>query len=338
MIELFFIIPYFFGKAMQNQQRKQVEQQMIQEYLQKKKEMEEAEAAKRAEEEEESEYESEDEYEMMVDQEINESGFVVDKDSGLVIGRLVEGNTETLAGKKVGEDGVIKDENGNVIGRVEPLEDSDDEEDTEDEKISEDDQYNTQETDLKIFQKKIEDTVNFLQQSFEKITPVLKTISWIIGCEERKPEEERDEKVLVDHIKLLIEQAFNILEEASCAIQELDLTHNTQMKTTKREASLEEVDLSNVLSQLLSIIIKTVDRAEKKVKTMPYTESQMNPQFRVLQSPLLNILSNVDHFSANVLGLVGNQLNQTGLGDILNSLSSEIGLNKFMKSLNQDNL
>ncbi|CAO3700511.1 unnamed protein product [Rhizopus stolonifer] len=324
---------------MQNQQRKQAEQQMIQEYLQKKKEMEEAEAAKRAEEEEEeeSEYESEDEYEMMVDQEINESGFVVDKDSGLVIGRLVEGNTKTLAGKKVGEDGVIKDENGNVIGKVEPLEDSDDEENTEDEKISEDDQSNTQETDPKIFQKKIENTVNFLQQSFEKITPVLKTISWTIGCEERKPEEERDEKVLVDHIKLLIEQAFNILEEASCAIQELDPIHNTQMKTTEREASPEEVDLSNVLSQLLSIIIKTVDRAEKKVKTMPYTESQVNPQFRILQSPLLNILSIIDHFSTNVLGLVGNQLNQTSLGNILNNLPSEIGLNKFMKSLDQDN-
>lgn len=147
MIELFYIVPYFMAKAMKDQQRKKMEQQLIQEYLQKQKEMEEANAerAKKEESDDESE-EQEDEsknksenekeedeskdkiknenkalYHFLAGKKMRKSGLVVDKKSGATIGRLVEGNAKELAHKRIDEHGIIKDEEGNVIGRVEPI-------------------------------------------------------------------------------------------------------------------------------------------------------------------------------------------------------------------------
>ncbi|KAG1142456.1 hypothetical protein G6F37_002771 [Rhizopus arrhizus] len=134
MIELFYIVPYFMAKAMKDQQRKKMEQQLIQEYLQKQKEMEEANAerAKKEENDDESE-EEEDEskdkienenkalYHFLAGKKMRKSGLVIDKKSGAIIGRLVEGNAKELAHKRIDEHGIIKDEEGNVIGRVEPI-------------------------------------------------------------------------------------------------------------------------------------------------------------------------------------------------------------------------
>jgi hypothetical protein len=137
------------AKAMKDQQRKKMEQQLIQEYLQKQKEMEEANAerAKKEESDDESE-EQEDEsknksenegekeedeskdkienenealYHFLAGKKMRKSGLVIDKKSGAIIGRLVEGNAKELAHKRIDEHGIIKDEEGNVIGRVEPI-------------------------------------------------------------------------------------------------------------------------------------------------------------------------------------------------------------------------
>ncbi|CEG76992.1 hypothetical protein RMATCC62417_11810 [Rhizopus microsporus] len=471
---------------MKDQQRKQLEEQLLQEHLQKQKENATVKPEKAVQPKYESTEESEDTdgstdseesdneemYKILVGKKVNKSGLVIDKKSGSVIGRLVEGKAKKLAGKKIRENGVIVDEKGNRIGRVEPVDqdtsdetsesESDDEEspsgtgakesketkgkgvdeyddggraieqikrDTEkpeddnnskqaeedqEAKKSDDENKDTesstkysnpyplvdehsaevkksgkvvdkndnivgsvderiarklagmkvdnegnivnheghivgkaemikQETDEEHKKKAEEEEYkeladnmsNAIEQSLDKIKPVLKMITETIEHEESKPEKERDEQKLVDNVKPLIEQASNILSEAHGAIKGLDPTgqiaKTAQAKTSQRKASPEEYHLAELLSQLTGEVTTTIDKAKKKIKNMPHAKKQLSPLWNILQSPLLQILSAVGLLLAGVLGLVGNILNGLGLGSIVNSILGGIGLNKILE-------
>ncbi|RCH87702.1 hypothetical protein CU097_008209 [Rhizopus azygosporus] len=471
---------------MKDQQRKQLEEQLLQEHLKKQQEN----ATAKPEKAEQSKYESTEEsedtdentdseesyneemYKILVGKKVNKSGLVIDKKSGSIIGRLVEGKAKKLTSKKIGENGVIADEKGNTIGRVEPVDqdtsdetsdsESDDErspsgtearepketkskgtdefgdggraieqnerdtekpeddnssnqaEEKREAKKSDDENKDTesitkhsspyplidehpaevkksgkvvgkndnivgnvdkqiahksagikvdnkgnivnhkghtvvnaemikQKTDEEYKEeaeeeeyKKLADSMsNAIEQSLDKIKPILKMITETIEHEESKPEKERDEQKLVDNVRPLIEQASNILGEAHGAIKGLDPTgqiaKTAQAKTSQRKASPEEYHLAELLSQLTGEVTTTIDKAKKKIKNMPYAKKQLSPLWNILQSPLLQILSAVGLLLAGVLGLVGNILNGLGLGSIVNSILGGIGLNKILE-------
>lgn len=444
---------------MKDQQRKQLEEQLLQEHLKKQQEN----ATAKPEKAEQSKYESTEEsedtdentdseesyneemYKILVGKKVNKSGLVIDKKSGSVIGRLVEGKAKRLTSKKIGENGVIADEKGNTIGRVEPVDqDTSDEtsdsesgderspsstgarelketkskgadefgdggraieqnkrdtekpeddnssnqaEEKREAKKSDNENKNTgkndnivgnvdkqiahklagmkvdnkgnvanhkghtvvnaemikQKTDEEYKEeaeeeeyKKLADSMsNAIEQSLDKIKPILKMITETIEHEESKPEKERDEQKLVDNVRPLIEQASNILGEAHGAIKGLDPTgqiaKTAQAKTSQRKASPEEYHLAELLSQLTGEVTTTIDEAKKKIKNMPYAKKQLSPLWNILQSPLLQILSAVGLLLAGVLGLVGNILNGLGLGSIVNSILGGIGLNKILE-------
>ncbi|CEG71638.1 hypothetical protein RMATCC62417_07341 [Rhizopus microsporus] len=425
---------------MKDQQRKQLEEQLLQEHLKKQQEN----ATAKPEKAEQSKYESTEEsedtdentdseesyneemYKILVGKKVNKSGLVIDKKSGSVIGRLVEGKAKKLTSKKIGENGVIADEKGNTIGRVEPVDQdtsdetsdsesgdercpsstgarelketksngadefgdggkaieqnkrdtekpeddnsSDQAEEKREAKKSDDENKDTgmkvdnkgnvvnhkghtmvnaemikQKTDEEYKEeaeeeeyKKLADSMsNAIEQSLDKIKPILKMITETIEHEESKPEKERDEQKLVNNVRPLIEQASNILGEAHGAIKGLDPTgqiaKTAQAKTSQRKASPEEYHLAELLSQLTGEVTTTIDKAKKKIKNMPYAKKQLSPLWNILQSPLLQILSAVGLLLAGVLGLVGNILNGLGLGSIVNSILGGIGLNKILE-------
>ncbi|KAI1813474.1 hypothetical protein GGS20DRAFT_478410 [Poronia punctata] len=84
--------------------------------------------AERQEAEEPDEPEAEPiDYSMLRDKKVNKAGNVVD-DKGQVWGRVIQGVLKNLAGKKVGDNGQIFNDAGQVIGKAEPIPDSEREE------------------------------------------------------------------------------------------------------------------------------------------------------------------------------------------------------------------
>ncbi|KAG1448772.1 hypothetical protein G6F56_008848 [Rhizopus delemar] len=264
--------------------------------------------------------------------EVKSSGKVLDKDDNIV-GSVEKHAAHNLVGFKVDDEGNIINHEGNIVGKAEMYKEK-----TDEEKQKEREEHQKvvdKEKEEEEYRKLANLMSNSIQQSLDKIKPVLKMITENIEAEEAKPSDQRDEQKLVENVKPLIEQASNILSEADGAIRGLDPTgkiaKTAQAKTSQREASPEEYHLADLLSQLTGEVTTTIDKAKKKVKNMPHAKKALSPLWNVLQSPLLQILSAVGLLLTGVLGLVGNLLNGLGLGSILNSLLGGIGLNKILE-------
>ncbi|KAJ1328082.1 DUF3659 domain-containing protein [Microdochium nivale] len=78
----------------------------------------------------EAEPEAQIDYSVLRDKKINKAGNVVD-DKGAVWGRVVQGVLQQLVGKKVGENGEIFNDAGKVVGKAEPVPDTEREENKE---------------------------------------------------------------------------------------------------------------------------------------------------------------------------------------------------------------
>ncbi|KAI8387352.1 hypothetical protein BD560DRAFT_443237 [Blakeslea trispora] len=257
---------------------------------------------------------------------VRKSGKVVDEDDEIV-GTVDKSAAHKMAGFPVDYDGNIIDPEGHIVGKAQMIkkEEKDDKKDEKSDADKEEEEY-----------RKIADQMSTsIQQSLDKIKPVLKRITETIDEEESKPQKERDEQKLVDTVKPLIEQGSQILEEANGAIRGLDPTgriaKKAQSNTSNRKASPEEYHLADLLAQLSGEVTTTIDRAKKKVRNMPHAKKELSPLWNILQSPLLQILSAVGLLLTGVLGLVGNILNGLGLGSIVNSLLGGIGLNKILE-------
>ncbi|KAI8637190.1 hypothetical protein BD408DRAFT_486385 [Parasitella parasitica] len=252
---------------------------------------------------------------------VRKSGKVVDEDDNIV-GEVDKSSAHKLAGFPVDDDGNIIDNEGHTVGKAK-MYDKKTEEQLKEE--AEEEEY-----------RKIADQMSqSIQISLDKIKPVLKNITDLIDEEEAKPQEERDEQKLVDTVKPLIEQGSAILEECNGAIRGLDpsgrIAKQAQAKTSARKASPEEYHLADLLAQLSGDVSTAIDRAKKKIRSMPHAKKELSPLWNILQSPLLQILSAVGLLLTGVLGLVGNILNGLGLGSIINSLLGGIGLNKILE-------
>ncbi|KAI8886352.1 hypothetical protein K501DRAFT_331303 [Backusella circina FSU 941] len=94
---------------------------------------------------EDDETESEDDealYENLVGKKVNEEGQVIDKKTGVILGKLVDGKLKRVIGKRVRENGTLVSSKGKIIGHVEPItpEDSEESEGSEDDTEEEDEQ------------------------------------------------------------------------------------------------------------------------------------------------------------------------------------------------------
>ncbi|KAG1121766.1 hypothetical protein G6F42_012110 [Rhizopus arrhizus] len=252
---------------------------------------------------------------------VRKSGKVVDEDDNIV-GEVDKSSAHKLAGFPVDDDGNIIDNDGHIVGKAK-MHGKKSEEQLKEE--AEEEEY-----------RKIADQMSqSIQTSLDKIKPILKNITDIIDEEEAKPQKERDEQKLVDTVKPLIEQGSAILEECNGAIRGLDpsgrIAKQAQAKTSARKATPEEYHLADLLAQLSGEVSTTIDRAKKKVRSMPHAKKELSPLWNILQSPLLQILSAVGLLLTGVLGLVGNILNGLGLGSSINGLLGGIGLNKILE-------
>ncbi|KAK2747929.1 hypothetical protein FQN57_001520 [Myotisia sp. PD_48] len=267
---------------------------------------------------------------------VNREGNVVDND-GEVIGKLIDGTLSSCVGQEIDDDGDIVNSKGQTIGHAVLLSNIPPEPEPEVEKPGETEEEAEKRKQAESDRKLAGQMATCIQQSIDKIQPILKMITETIETAERQPKEELDEQKLVDTVKPLLEQGGQILQEANGVIRGLDpdgrISANAKHKTAAREASPEEYRLADLLKELTGTVTQTIDNAKKKISGMPHAKKELNPLWGLLAEPLGQILAAVGLLLSGVLGLVGNLLSGLGLGGLLDNLLGGLGLTKILDSL-----
>ncbi|KFY00982.1 hypothetical protein O988_02991 [Pseudogymnoascus sp. VKM F-3808] len=267
---------------------------------------------------------------------VNREGNVVNE-SGDTIAKLTDGDVSRCSGKEIDDDGDVVDGKGQRIGSVTLLADIPAPEEPAPEEPKESPEEAEERKQMEQDKKLAAQMATCVQQSLDKIQPILKMITEAIESAERQPKEELDEQKLVDTVKPLLEQGGAILQEANGVIRGLDpdgrIQANAKHKSASREATQEEHRLAEVLKELTGSVTQTIEGAKKKVAGMPHAKKELNPLWGLLAEPLGQILAAVGLLLSGVLGLVGNLLSGLGLGGLLDNLLGGLGIKGILEGL-----
>ncbi|EEH33744.1 hypothetical protein PAAG_04793 [Paracoccidioides lutzii Pb01] len=265
---------------------------------------------------------------------INKEGEVRDAD-GNVIGKLTEGNLKNLTGKSIDDNGYVVDNAGNKIGECTLLENIPDEVPEPEPEITQEQlDAEKQEKEDKELAKKM---CAIVQQTLDKVGSVCKMIKEHTETADRPPKEELDEEDLVQKVKPLIEEGSGYLQECNGALRALDpdgqMAAKVKSKAARCEASPEEHQLAELLKELTSTVVTTIDNAKRRIAGMPHAKKKLNPLWGLLSEPLFQIVAAVGLLLSGVLGLVGKLLNGLGLGGLVNGLLGGLGIDKLLSGL-----
>ncbi|KAH7123950.1 hypothetical protein B0J11DRAFT_506991 [Dendryphion nanum] len=259
---------------------------------------------------------------------VNKEGEVRDE-NGDIIGRLTAGDLGHCAGLEIDDNGYVIDNDGNKVGEVTLLENIQEEEIPEDE--TEDEKKRREDAEL------ADKMANICQQTLERIQPVLKQITEHIEKADRTPRDELDEEELVNNVKPLIEEGGRILQECNGSLRGLDpdgrIAAQAKGRSETREATPEEYRLADLLKEITTTVVTTIDNAKKKIADMPHAKKKLNPLWSLLTEPLFQIIAAVGLLLTGVLNLVGRLLNGLGLGGLVNGLLGGLGINKLLGGL-----
>ncbi|KAF2468290.1 uncharacterized protein BDR25DRAFT_305256 [Lindgomyces ingoldianus] len=258
---------------------------------------------------------------------VNKDGEVRDE-NGDLIGRLTAGDLGHCAGLEIDDNGYVVDNDGNKVGEVTLLENIQEEE-PEDE--TEEERKRREDAEL------ADKMANICQQTLERIQPVCKQITEYIEAADRTPRDELDEEELVNNVKPLIEEGARILQECNGSLRGLDpdgrIAAQAKGRSETREATPEEYRLADLLKELTTTVVTTIDNAKKKIADMPHAKKKLNPLWALLTEPLFQIIAAVGLLLTGVLNLVGRLLNGLGLGGLVNGLLGGLGINKLLGGL-----
>jgi hypothetical protein len=272
---------------------------------------------------------------------VNRKGEVMDE-AGDIIAKLTEGEITKCAGKSIDNDGDVVDSKGKAIGHVTLLEDiPEPEPEPEPEPVVEEPKESEEEIEARkqaAQDKKLAGQLaSCIEQSIDKIKPILKMITDAIDAAERQPKEDLDEQKLVDTVKPLLEEGGQILQECNGAVRALDpdgrIQTNAKHKSASRDASPEEYHLAEQLKELASTVMTAIDSAKKKIAGMPHAKKELNPLWNLLAEPLGQIIAAVGLLLSGVLGLVGRLLSGLGLGGLLDNLLGGLGIKGILEGL-----
>lgn len=142
---------------------------------------------------------------------------------------------------------------------------------------------------------------------------------------------------MVQKIKPLLEKGNQILQECNGSIRALDpdgsIAASAKARASTGEATKEEHVLADLLKELTSTVIKTIDNGKKKIAGMPHAKKKLNPLWGLLSEPLFQIIAAVGLLLTGVLNLVGRLLNGLGLGGLVNGLLGGLGIDKLLGGL-----
>ncbi|KAF2675396.1 hypothetical protein BT63DRAFT_36241 [Microthyrium microscopicum] len=259
---------------------------------------------------------------------VNKEGEIRDE-NGDVIGRLTAGDLGRCIGLEIDDNGYVVDNDGNRVGEATLLENIVEEEVDEDE--SEEEKHKREDAEL------ADKMGNICQQTLERVQPVMKQITEYIEQADRTPKDELDEEELVNNVKPLIEEGSRILQECNGSLRGLDpdgrIAQQAKGRAATREATPEEYRLADLLKELTTSVVTTIDNAKKKLQDMPHAKKKLNPLWALLTEPLFQIIAAVGLLLSGVLGLVGKLLNALGLGGLVNGLLGGLGIDKLLGGL-----
>ncbi|KHN98416.1 LEA domain containing protein [Metarhizium album ARSEF 1941] len=257
---------------------------------------------------------------------VNREGNVVDED-GNIIGRLVSGDLSVCAGKEIDDDGDVVNSKGIAVGHVSLLADIPTEPAEEKEKREQ------AERDRKLAGQ----LAASIEQSLDKIKPILRMITAKVDTAERTPKEELDEEQLVREVRPLIEEGSKILTETNGVVRGMDpdgrIQRQAKHKASTKDATPEEHHLAEVLKELTGDVTQTIDNAKRKIEGMPHAKKELNPLWGLLSEPLFQIVAAVGLLLNGVLSLVGRLLGGLGLGGLVDNLLGTLGLNRVLDGL-----
>jgi hypothetical protein len=142
---------------------------------------------------------------------------------------------------------------------------------------------------------------------------------------------------LVNNVKPLIEEGGRILQECNGSLRGLDpdgrIAAQAKGRAETREATPEEYRLADLLKEITTSVVTTIDNAKKKISDMPHAKKKLNPLWALLTEPLFQIIAAVGLLLTGVLNLVGRLLNGLGLGGLVNGLLGGLGINKLLGGL-----
>ena len=154
---------------------------------------------------------------------------------------------------------------------------------------------------------------------------------------DRTPKEELDEEALVQQVKPLLEEGGRILSECNGSLRGLDpdgsIAATAKARAAQGNATQEEHRLAELLKDLTTNVVKTVDNARKRIADMPHAKKKLNPLWGLLTEPLFQIIAAVGLLLSGVLGLVGKLLNGLGLGGLVNGILGGLGVSKLLGGL-----
>jgi hypothetical protein len=182
---------------------------------------------------------------------VNREGNVVDE-NGNIIGKLVSGEVGICAGKEIDDDGDVVNSKGVSIGHVSLLADIPTESAEDKEKREQADK------DRKLAGQ----LAASIEQSLDKIKPILKMITDKVDTAERTPKEELDEEQLVKEVKPLIEEGSQILTETNGVVRGMDpdgrIQRQAKHKSSTKDATPEEHHLAEVLKEVSDSFTQSV--------------------------------------------------------------------------------
>ncbi|KAF2636223.1 hypothetical protein P280DRAFT_410166 [Massarina eburnea CBS 473.64] len=258
---------------------------------------------------------------------VNKDGEVRDE-NGDLIGRLTAGDLGHCAGLEIDDNGYVIDNDGNKVGEVTLLENIQEEEDGE---LTEEEQQRKEDAEL------ADQMATICQQTLERIQPVCKQITEYIEQADRTPRDELDEEELVNNVKPLIEEAGRILQECNGSLRGLDpdgrIAAQAKGRSQTRDATPEEYRLADLLKEITTNVVTTIDNAKKKIADMPHAKKKLNPLWSLMTEPLFQIIAAVGLLLTGVLNLVGKLLNGLGLGGLVNGLLGGLGIKKLLSGL-----
>jgi len=258
---------------------------------------------------------------------VNKEGEVRDE-NGDVIGRLTAGDLGHCAGLEIDDNGYVIDNDGNKVGEVTLLENI-----QEEEPVDETDEEKQRREDAELADK----MSKICQDTLERVQPVMKQITDYIEQADRTPRDELDEEELVNNVKPLIEEGSRILNDCNGSLRGLDpdgrIAAQAKGRQQTGEASPQEYKLADLLKELTTSVVTTIDNAKKKIADMPHAKKKLNPLWSLLTEPLFQIIAAVGLLLTGVLNLVGRLLNGLGLGGLVNGLLGGLGINKLLGGL-----
>jgi hypothetical protein len=154
---------------------------------------------------------------------------------------------------------------------------------------------------------------------------------------DRTPREELDEEELVKDVKALIEEGSRILRTCKGALSGLDpdgrIASEARGRAAARQATPKEYRLADVLKELTSSVVTTIDNAKRRISDMPHAKKKLNPLWSLLTEPLFQIIAAVGLLVSGVLTLVGNLLKGLGIGGLVKGILGGTGIDKLLGGL-----